>query len=111
MEHSETEDCLTAPKNGGTRRVDMSKALAKTLRRYLTERKKKALKKGWGEPPECLFYNEEGGPIDIDNLRKRVFYKCLEKAGLRRITLHDLRHSYATLRIMKGDNIKHELHS
>jgi integrase len=38
-------------------------------------------------------------------LRKRVFYKCLEKAGLRRIRIHDLRHTYATLRISKGDNI------
>ena len=63
------------------------------------------MRKGWGEPPEWLFHNENGGRIDIDNLRKRVFYKCLEKAGLRRIRLHDIRHTYATLRIMKGDNI------
>ncbi len=34
-----------------------------------------------------------------------MFYKCLEKAGLRRIRTHDLRHTYATLRIAKGDNI------
>jgi integrase len=97
---------LTSPKNGKTRRVDMSRGLAGTLQRHLTERKKEALRKGWGETPEWLFCNEKGGPVDIDNLRKRVFYKCLEKAGLRHITLHDLRHTYATLRIMKGDNIK-----
>jgi integrase len=29
----------------------------------------------------------------------------LEKAELRRIRIHDLRHTYATLRISKGDNI------
>jgi hypothetical protein len=68
-------------------------------------RKKEALKNGWSEPPEFLFYNETGNPIDINNVRKRVFYKCLEKAGLRRIRTHDLRHTYATLRISKGDNI------
>lgn len=96
---------LTTPKNGKPRRVDMSKELAATLKSYLTERKKETLQKGWGETPEWLFYNEEGGRIDTDNLRKRVFYKCLEKADLRRIRLHDLRHTYATLRIMKGDNI------
>ena len=42
---------------------------------------------------------------DKDNWRRRVFYKVLEKAGLRRIRIHDLRHTYATLRISKGDNI------
>jgi len=43
--------------------------------------------------------------IDPANLRKRVFYKCLEKADLRRIRIHDLRHTYATLRIQVGHNI------
>jgi integrase len=43
--------------------------------------------------------------LDINHLRRRVSYKALKKAGLRRIRVHDLRHSYATLRISKGDNI------
>lgn len=34
------------------------------------------------------------------------FYQSfLRQAGLRRIRIHDLRHTYATLRISKGDNI------
>ena len=96
---------VTTPKSGKIRRVDMSKGLAEVLKSYLTERKKESLKKGWGESPEWLFYNEDGRVIDINNLRKRVFYKALEKAKLRRIRIHDLRHTYATLRISKGDNI------
>ncbi len=96
---------MSTPKSGKVRRVDMSKQLASVLKTYLTERKKEALKKGWGEPPEWLFYNGEGKLIDINNLRKRVFYKCLEKAKLRRIRIHDLRHTYATLRIATGHNI------
>lgn len=43
--------------------------------------------------------------IDINSLRNRAFHNCLEKAELRRIRIHDLRHTYATLRISKGDNI------
>ena len=43
--------------------------------------------------------------IDINNLRKRIFYKALEKAKLRRIRIYDLWHTSATLRISKGDNI------
>lgn len=96
---------LTTPKSGKSRRVDMSRGLAETLKQHLVSRKKESLKKGWGEPPDLLFYNEAGSRIDINHLRKRVFYKSLEKAGLRRIRIHDLRHTYATLRISKGDNI------
>jgi integrase len=96
---------LTTPKSGKSRRVDMSKGLAETLKQYLISRKTETLKKGWGEPPELLFYSTTGTRIDINNLRKQVFYKCLEKAGLRRIRIHDLRHTYGTLRISKGDNI------
>jgi len=83
----------------------MSNRLAAVLSSYLTQRKKEALAKGWGEPPEWLFYSERGTLIDINNLRKGVFYKALETAKLRRIRIHDLRHTYATLRISKGDNI------
>ena len=43
---------------------------------------------------------------NVDRVQKeRVFVKALEKAKLRQIRIHDLRHSYATLRISKGDNI------
>lgn len=97
---------LTTPKSGQLRRVDMSTELSKVLKAHIIKGKKISLKKGWGEPPEWLFFNEEGGMIDPDNLRSRVFYKCLAKAELRHIRIHDLRHTYATLRIMKGDNIK-----
>jgi integrase len=100
-----SRDRLTTPKSGKSRRVDMSNGLAETLKQHLINRKKESLKKGWGEPPEWLFYSTAGTRIDINNLRKQVFYKCLEKAGLRRIRIHDLRHTYATLRISKGDNI------
>ena len=96
---------VSTPKNGKTRRVDMSEQLAEVLKAHLTNRKKEALRKGWKRQPDWLFYNEDGGMIDISNLRKRVFYKCLEMAKLRRIRLHDLRHTYATLRIQADHNL------
>ncbi len=34
-----------------------------------------------------------------------MFNRILEKANLRRIRIHDTRHTYGTLRISKGDNI------
>jgi len=42
--------------------------------------------------------------LDKDNLRNRVFYKCLEKAGVRRVRFHDLRHTYASLLLQQGES-------
>ena len=69
------------------------------------ERKKETLKNGWKETPEWLFYDTQGGLLDEDHWRKRVHKKILEKAELRHVRIHDLRHSYASLRLSKGDNI------
>ncbi|MRR52599.1 MAG: hypothetical protein EG825_17135, partial [Rhodocyclaceae bacterium] len=38
---------------------------------------------------------ESGTPIDLSNLRNRVFHPALAAAELRRIRLYDIRHSYA----------------
>jgi integrase len=38
-------------------------------------------------------------------VRGRVHYKACEKAKLRRVRIHDLRHSYATICISAGHNI------
>jgi integrase len=96
---------ISTPKSGKQRRVDMSKQLAAALKAHFHQSKKKGLALGIGEAPEFVFTNEKGNSIDKDNWRRRVFNKALQKAGIRRIRIHDLRHTYATLRISKGDNI------
>jgi integrase len=94
----------STPKSGKSRRVDMSKQLTETLMAYRKASIEKGLRLGIGEP-EHLFINNVGRPLDVDNWRPRVFNKALTKAKLRKIRIHDLRHTYATLRISKGDNI------
>ena len=47
---------ITSTKSGKERKVDMSNGLATVLKNYLTQRKREALEKGWGEPLEWLFY-------------------------------------------------------
>jgi integrase len=96
---------LSTPKSGKTRRVDMSVQLTEALKDHELESKKKGFALGLGDAPEFVFTNEKGRVIDKDNWRRRVFKKALEKAELRQIRIHDLRHTYATLRISKGDNI------
>lgn len=43
--------------------------------------------------------------IDGDNLRRRVFWTALAKAGLRRIRIHDLRHIFASILIQNGESL------
>jgi len=105
VERSIVRGEISTPKNGKSRRVDMSRQLADALKDHELESKKKGLALGLGEIPEFVFTNEKGRVIDKDNWRRRVFYKALTKAKIRKIRIHDLRHTYATLRISKGDNI------
>lgn len=93
-------------KSGKIRRVDMSGQLADTLTALQVSRKAETLRKGWGEVPEWVFVSEEGRLLDDNNLRKRVFYRCLEKAGLRRVRFHDLRHTFASLLIAQNESPK-----
>jgi integrase len=49
----------------------------------------------------------EGTPVDPDNWYKRRFLLILERAGLRQVGLHALRHTYASLLINQGESIKY----
>lgn len=57
-------------------------------------------------PYDLIFCNKEGNPLDPDHLVSREFLPTLSMAGLRRIRFHDLRHSYASLLIAQGENVK-----
>jgi integrase len=64
-----------------------------------------------------VFPNEVGGPIDHHNLIKRHFKPALDSANeslekdnlpkIPQIRFHDLRHTYASLLIEQGENIKY----
>ncbi len=56
---------------------------------------------------DLIFPNETGNPLDQSNMLKSYFYPCLKKAGVERIRFHDLRHTYASLLIEQGENIKY----
>ena len=99
---------VTTPKSGRTRRVDVSLQLAKTLEGLLAKRKVEALKNGESVDvimEDWVFTTTQGTLLDPHNLRKRVFYRALAMAGLRRVRFHDLRHTYASLLIQQGESL------
>jgi len=96
---------VETPKNGKIRKIDMSRQLTDTLLKLKHQRKIKTVKNGWKQMPEWVFVNSEGKPLDGNNWRKRVFNKALEKAKLRKVRVHDLRHTYASLLIQAGESL------
>lgn len=96
-----------ATKTDKMRRVDMSDALIAELSNLKRQRREEWLSRGKNEIPEWVFCNREGNPADMHNVKNRHFRKCLEKAGLRQIRFHDLRHSFASLLLQDGQSLKY----
>lgn len=60
---------IETPKNGKTRKIDMSLQLASALKNLLTARKEEALRRGRGQVPEWVFCTSKGTPLDHHNVR------------------------------------------
>ncbi len=54
---------------------------------------------------ELVFLSPDGAILDPDNLYHRYFQPVLAKAGLRKIRLHDLRHTFGSQLIQNGASI------
>jgi integrase len=56
---------------------------------------------------DLIFPSEAGEPINHSNMVQRYFFPALKAADLQRIRFHDLRHTYASILIANGENIKY----
>jgi integrase len=86
-------DQTRSPKNKKTRAVDLSPATVEALRRLRNQRRVASIS-------GLVFVNEKGKRLNYAYLERQM-----KKITPRPIRFHDLRHTYATLRIAKGDNI------
>lgn len=83
----------------GVRTIGMSPSLKDVLSNY----------RMWCTPSDMglVFCSQRGHPIDESNFRKRVFGPTLDRAGIKHIRFHDLRHTFASLLINQGENLKY----
>lgn len=87
------------PKSSASyRKIGMAPSLLKVLKQHQLNSTKNDF--------DLVFSTKNGHVIDAHNFRKRVFLQILKESGLRKIRIHDLRHTYASLLINQGENLK-----
>jgi integrase len=96
---------LTDTKNRKRRREDMTPQLTETLKAWEIEQKKQALKLGNSFLNTDFVFASRRGDIMRRVAFENALKCCLSSAKLRQIRIHDLQHSYATIRLLKGHNI------
>jgi integrase len=84
-------------KNGIGRRIELSERALEALRSHRLQQV------GLGDS-ECILPSTTGTPTNESNLMYRSFKPILKRAGLPQMRFHDLSHTYATIRFMKGQH-------
>ncbi|WEV47620.1 tyrosine-type recombinase/integrase [Bifidobacterium sp. ESL0690] len=89
---------LGKPKNGKSRNVAIPRFLVPGLRLQIKEQAQE----------DFVFRAARGGAMNVKNWRNRVWRKALKLAGMEDegITIHSLRHTYASIAIANGADVK-----
>jgi integrase len=97
---------ITTPQTSSSKRkVRMTTNLVEVLEKHRQRIMEEKLRKGWKEMPEWVFVNEIGSFINYGRFVNRYWHRIITLSGLSRRTPHDMRHTYATLRLSKGDSL------
>ena len=84
------------------RKIDLGPKVIKELKKWKLQCPKNEL--------GLIFPNKSGKPMNYSNMVNRHFLPTLENAKLPKIRFHDLRHTFASLLIDQGENIKYIQH-
>jgi integrase len=96
------------PKHGSKRTVKLPTKAVDVVGDHRERRAFEARKlKGLYDEMGLMFASQRGTPLDASNVVNRSFKPLLRRAGLPGIRFHDLRHTCATLLLLKNVNPKH----
>lgn len=90
---------FTPKTKGSVRKIDLSPVVILELMKW-------RLASGRNEL-DLVFPNKVGKPMECQKMMIRHFIPALTAAKLPRVRFHDLRHTYASLLIEQGENIKY----
>ncbi len=99
---------LTTPKSGRSRSLHMTESLTTELFELLTFRRRQVLARGWKETPDWVFCSDVGSSIDPRNF-SRIWERLRRRAqaeGIRPLKLHATRHTWASMALESGTNIR-----
>ncbi len=94
VESSFVRDASGTPKSGAARTVPMAPEVASALAAH-------AARGPIRSEGDLVFCGTRGGHVDANKLRAR-YYAALERAGVKRVRIHDLRHTFGTVCAAKG---------
>ena len=98
---------LKPPKENKQRRIVVAPSVMDALKRRRKEQNEARLAAGskWNNPFDLVFTNEFGRPLNNQTVYKHL-QRVLKKCDLGQYTFHSLRHSFATISLENGDDIK-----
>lgn len=90
----------------GRRQIELSDELLAVLRQHKARQNERRLALGpvWTEN-DWVFTNQTGGPLHVNTLVKQ-YKRIIQKAGVRDIRIHGMRHTCPTLMLQNGENPK-----
>jgi integrase len=80
------------------RKIDLGPGMMNTLRRW-------RLQSDYSGNDDFIFPNKAGKPMCQSHMLSRHFFPALKRAGLPKMRFHDLRHTFASLKIEQGENL------
>jgi integrase len=94
---------FSEPKNASRRTIDLPHRALEALRSHRKRQIEEQLRAGSGwQDKGLVFTTGKGTPLDAQNVVNRFFKPLLKRAALPDIRWHDLRHTYATLLLVRG---------
>jgi integrase len=82
------------------RKIDLAPQLVKALKEW-------KLASHFKTEDDLVFPNPEGKPQNHTRMLRKSFHPAVVRAKLPRFRFHDLRHTYASIQIKQGENLKY----